>query len=169
MKRWWGAIAVIAIMAHAAVVAQLAKDAAIARTEAILDHFQKGNTAEIVKVFDAKLTAALPEEKVKPVWPGIVAQFGPFKSVTERREGRLQDRQAVELVLAFEKDTIVMRAVFDRDGKVSGLVFRPLSGALLPPGSDLSFPGQKPEAQQQSSLSKQRVSTYALEIGKREI
>jgi hypothetical protein len=133
MRRLFGGIAVIAIAGQVGVFAQLAKEAAIARTEAILDHFQKGNSTEIVKLFDAKMTAALPEDKVKPVWPGVVAQFGAFKTITERREGRLQDRQSVELVLAFEKDTIVMRAVFDGDGNVSGLVFRPLSGALLPP------------------------------------
>ena len=45
----------------------------------------------------------------------------------------MEGRQAVELILAFEKETIVLRSVFDKDGKVSGLVFRPLASAVLPP------------------------------------
>jgi hypothetical protein len=44
------------------------------------------------------------------------------------REGR----QAVELFLQFEKDTIMMRAVFDADGKIGGLVFQPRSLSVLP-------------------------------------
>lgn len=113
--------------------AQLSGDAAIARTELILKYLQAGDAAALVRLFDAKMTAALPEERLAGVWSGVVGQFGAFKGITERREGRVQERQAVELILAFEKDTIVMRAVFDAEGKVGGLVFRPLTGSVLPP------------------------------------
>jgi hypothetical protein len=113
-------------------LAQLSRDAAIAKAEAILKNLQDGKTAEIVKDFDVRLTQDLPETKLKAAWPGLVAQFGPFKSITDRREGQMKDRQAVELILAFEKETIVQRAVFDSEGKVAGLVFRPLSSAVLP-------------------------------------
>jgi hypothetical protein len=34
----------------------------------------------------------------------------------------------------FDKQTIVMRTVFDGEGKVGSLVFRPLEMAVLPPG-----------------------------------
>ena len=44
----------------------------------------------------------------------------------------MQERQAVELILAFEKQTIVHRTVFDSAGRVAGLVFRPLDAAVLP-------------------------------------
>ena len=37
--------------------------------------------------------------KLKPVWQGLVSQFGAFKNIIERREGPMQDRQAVELIL----------------------------------------------------------------------
>ena len=112
--------------------AQLSTDAAIAKAEAVLKNLQDGRAAEIVKELDPKLTAALPESKLTGVWPDLVGRFGAFKSIAERREGRLEDRQAVELVLAFEKETIVMRTVFAGDGKIGGLVFRPLGMALLP-------------------------------------
>jgi hypothetical protein len=112
--------------------AQLSRDAAIAKAEAILKNLQDGTTADIVKDFDARLAQDLPETKLKAAWPGLVAQFGAFKSIADRREGQMKDRQAVELILAFEKETIVQRAVFDSEGKVAGLVFRPLSSAVLP-------------------------------------
>lgn len=133
MKRLSPAIAGIVIVCSGLIAAaQLSSEAAIARTETILQHLQAGDGAALVKLLDAKMTAALPAEKLKGVWSGVVGQFGAFRSVAERREGRVQDRQAVELILAFEKETIVMRAVFDAEGKVGGLVFRPLSGAVLP-------------------------------------
>ena len=113
--------------------AQMPKEAAIAKAETILRNLQEGRTSEIVKELDDRMAKELPEAKLKPVWQGLVAQFGAFKSVAERREGRMQDRQAVELILAFEKQTIVHRTVFDSAGRVTGLVFRPLDGAVLPP------------------------------------
>ena len=114
------------------ILAQLPRDAAIAKAEAILKNLQDGKTADIVKELDSRLTKELPEAKLKPAWSGLVAQFGAFKSVTERREGQMQGRQAVELFLAFEKETIVQRAFFDAEGKIAGLVFRPTSAAVLP-------------------------------------
>jgi hypothetical protein len=111
--------------------AQLRRDAAIARAEALLKHLQDGRTADLVKEFDERLTNELPEAKLKPVWQGLVSQFGAFKGIAERREGPMQDRQAVEL-LSFEKQTIVHRTVYDSAGRVAGLVFRPLDGAVLP-------------------------------------
>ena len=90
--------------------AQLAQDAAVAKAE-----------------------LEIPEAKLKPAWSGMLAQFGAFKGIEERREGQMDGRQAVELILAFEKDTIVQRVVFDPEGKIAGLVFRPKSMAVLPP------------------------------------
>ena len=80
------------------VFAQLARDAAIAKAEAVLRNFQDGNTADIAKEFDAKMTQELPEAKLKPVWQALVAKFGAFKSIDERREGQMEGRQAVELL-----------------------------------------------------------------------
>jgi len=113
--------------------AQLAKDAAIAKAELVLTNLQSGNIADVAKEFDARLGKEIPEAKLKPAWSGMLAQFGAFKGIEERREGQMEGRQAVELILAFEKDTIVQRVVFDREGKIAGLVFRPKGMAVLPP------------------------------------
>jgi hypothetical protein len=123
----------LVVLTATSIHAQLPKDAAIAKAESILRHLQEGRTAELVKEFDDRMAKELPETKLKPVWSGLVSQFGAFKSIVERREGSMQDRQAVELILAFEKQTIVHRTVFDSAGRVSGLGFRPLDGAVLPP------------------------------------
>ena len=113
-------------------LAQLSSDAAIAKAETVLKNLQDDTPASIVKEFDQKMAAAVPEQKLRGAWSNMTGQFGAFKSITERREGPLEGRQAVELILAFEKDTIVLRTVFDAEGKIVGLVFRPLANAVLP-------------------------------------
>lgn len=112
--------------------AQLASDAAIAKAETILKSLQNGQTGDVVKDLDPKMAQALSEEKLKAAWPGLIGQFGAYKSINERRDGQYQGRQALELFLAFEKDTIVMRTVFDEEGRIGGLVFRPKDLAVLP-------------------------------------
>jgi Protein of unknown function (DUF3887) len=112
--------------------AQLPRDAAIAKAETILKSLQDGRTGDVVKELDTRMAQALPEEKLKGAWTALIGQFGAYKTINERREGQYQGRQAVELFLAFEKDTIVMRTVFDPEGRISGLVFRPKNLAVLP-------------------------------------
>ncbi len=123
-------VAVLAISTPS--LAQLSKDAAIARAEAILKNLQDGKIADVVKEFDARMTKEVPEAKLTPAWSSLVSKFGAFKGINERREGSFKDRQAVELVLSFENETIVQRAVFDKDGKVAGLIFVPASLSVLP-------------------------------------
>jgi len=123
----------IAAAASTALFGQLAKEAAIAKAELVLKNLQSGNTADIVKEFDARMSKELPEAKLKPAWSSLVAQFGAFKGIDERREGQMEGRQAVELILTFEKETIVQRLVFDAEGKIGGFAFRPKAMAVLPP------------------------------------
>lgn len=126
-------LAGIFAIVSAPVFAQLSSEAAIAKAEAIFKNFQEGKTAEIVKEFDTRMAAEVPEEKLKPMWPAFTAKFGAFKGIDERREGPMEGRQAVELFLSFEKEKVLQRVVFDKDGKVSGLVFRPVTSSVLPP------------------------------------
>jgi hypothetical protein len=112
--------------------AQLSRDTAITKAEGILRNFQDGKAEDIVSELDARMSKELTADKIRAAWTGVVAQAGAFKGIVERREGQVKDRQAVELLLAFEKETIVQRVVFDRDGRIAGLVFRPPSASLLP-------------------------------------
>jgi hypothetical protein len=130
-KMTWLFIGFVAALSTPA-LAQLSSEAAIAKAEAIFKNFQEGKTAELVKEFDARMAAEVPEEKLKPMWPAFTAKFGAFKGIDERREGQFEGRQAVELFLSFEKEKVLQRVVFDNEGKVAGLVFRPVSASVLP-------------------------------------
>jgi Protein of unknown function (DUF3887) len=102
---------------------------AIAKAERILKNFQDGKAEDIVKELDARMSKELTEENVKAAWAGVMAHAGAFKGISERREGLIKDRQAVELFLNFEKETILQRI---GEGRIAGLVFRPTSSSVLP-------------------------------------
>ena len=70
--------------------AQLASDAVIAKAETILKGLQNGQTEDVVKELDPKMAQVLSEEKLEAAWPGLIGQFGAYKSINERRDGQYQ-------------------------------------------------------------------------------
>jgi hypothetical protein len=124
---------VVVLLLGSGVVAQLDSAATIAKSEAILKNLQDGKFADVFSEFNPMMANAVPEEKLRGVWEAMRAKFGALKSIDERRSGELKGLLAAELILTFEKERVVQRVVFDNDGKVTGLVYQPVSMALLPP------------------------------------
>jgi hypothetical protein len=123
---------VCALLVFAPVVLAQSDSVLIGRAEALLKNLQAGKFAEVVKEFDPKMTQAIPEERLRAVWEMMTAQFGAVKSIEERRSGELKGFQAVELILAFERERVVQRIVFGADGKIAGLSYNPANMAMLP-------------------------------------
>jgi hypothetical protein len=124
---------VCALLAFAPVVLAQSDSVLLGRAEALLKNLQDGRYAEIVKDFNPAMMKAIPEERLRAVWEMLTAQFGAVKSIEERRSGELKGFRAVELILAFERERVVQRMVFDADGKIAGLAYNPANMAMLPP------------------------------------
>ena len=124
---------VVVLALGSGVVAQLDSAATIAKSEALLKNLQDGKFADVYSEFNPMMAKAIPEEKLRAVWDAMNDKFGALKSIDERRSGELKGLRAAELILTFEKERVVQRVVFDNDGKVAGLVYQPVSMALLPP------------------------------------
>jgi hypothetical protein len=133
MNRFGMTTCVVVLLLGGGVVAQLDSAATIAKSEAILKNLQDGKFADVFGEFNPVMAKAVPEEKLRAVWDTMSAQFGALKSIDERRSGELKGLRAAELILTFEKERVVQRVVFDNDGKVAGLVYQPVSMAVLPP------------------------------------
>ncbi len=133
MNRFGISTCVVVLLLGSGVVAQLDSAATIAKSEALLKNLQDGKFADVYSEFNPTMAKAIPEEKLRAVWAAMDAQFGALKSIDERRSGELKGLRAAELILTFEKERVVQRVVFDNDGKVAGLVYQPVSMALLPP------------------------------------
>ena len=123
---------VCALLVFAPVLLAQSESALIGRAEALLKNLQDGRYAEIVKDFNPAMVKAIPEERLRAVWEMLTAQFGAVKSIEERRSGELKGFRAVELILAFERERVVQRMVFDADGKIAGLAYNPANMAMLP-------------------------------------
>lgn len=133
MNRFGISTCVVVLLLGSGVLAQLDSAATIAKSEALLKNLQDGRFADVYSEFNPTMAKAIPEEKLRAVWTAMNAQFGALKSIDERRSGELKGLRAAELILTFEKERGVQRVVFDNDGKVAGLVYQPVSMALLPP------------------------------------
>ena len=131
ITRFGIAVSALLLVCSPIVLAQ-SDSATIGRAEALLKNLQAGKFADIVKEFDPKMAAAIPEERLRAVWEMLTAQFGAVKSVEERRSGEIKGLQAVELILAFERERVVQRVVFGADGKIAGLAYNPANMAMLP-------------------------------------
>ena len=102
-----------------------AKPSATQVAEGMVDSMAKGDFASATKHFDAACKAALPAEGLGPVWSQFTAQAGAFKSRTGSREAQEAGYQMVYVTCRFEKTTMDIKVVFDKDGKVAGLGFVP--------------------------------------------
>jgi hypothetical protein len=128
MRKTFGAF-VVTVLAVVLVVAATDFDAL---GRAVTDELVAGAFDKVVARFDAPMTTALPADKLKTVWSAIIAQFGPFKSITASKvsdEPGRADRRVVDLTIAFEKAPLEERIVFDEDGKIAGLSYRPVLAA----------------------------------------
>src|SRR5437660_9510404 len=110
-------------------LAQSPDDAARqAAARALLAKFTAGQYTEMQEDFDARMREALPPAKVA-AFAAQFAQVGKFQSVREVRQSTEQGYRVVTLVSQYELALIDVRVVFDADGKVAGLLFRPSNAA----------------------------------------
>jgi pimeloyl-ACP methyl ester carboxylesterase len=80
---------------------------------------------DAVKRFDATMTKALPVESLRVVWQSTVQQNGALKRMSQSKKVHVGDYDMVNTPCEFEKATLVVRVVFDKESKVAGLFFLP--------------------------------------------
>ena len=89
--------------------------------------------------FDARVASALPVESLQLVWEKTLAQAGEFKAVTSVASAEQAGYQVVTVTCAFEKSPLNLRLAFDREGKIAGLFFVPVTPPWSAP--DYANPG----------------------------
>jgi hypothetical protein len=125
-----GRIILIALMCVSVLtLASCGKPSATQLAETMVDSMAKGDFASAVKDFDAAMNAAMSAEGLGPVWSQLTAQAGAFKSRTGSREAQEAGYQTIYVTCQFEKTTMDIKVVFDKDGKIGGLWFVPHGSA----------------------------------------
>jgi pimeloyl-ACP methyl ester carboxylesterase len=98
----------------------------------------KGDFDKATGHFDETMLKVLPSEKLKDSWEKVVADAGKFKKQLSSRVEKSGKYDAVIVTCEFQKKKMDARVVFDKDGKITGLFFKPPS----PTGKEEIFEGK---------------------------
>ena len=109
-----------------------------AHARATLSAITAGEFGKVEADFTGEMHKALPPGRLAAMWTTLLFQAGALKScAAEQRVTKIGDKEMVITACAFERATIDVQFAFDANGRISGLVFRPIStlaGAYtLPP------------------------------------
>ncbi len=75
--------------------------------------------------FSAKMKRAMNAKKLEETWTDLQEQVGPYAAVAGMQEDTADGYDLVFVTTVFEKDSLVIRVVFDKDRRVAGLWFEP--------------------------------------------
>ena len=91
----------------------------------IVAKFNAGQYAEVVAASSAAVAAAMPAEAAEQLWTTLIDQAGAFQSVVEAKEADQGGYHVAFVHCAFEKVGMIVRILFDADGLMAGLNFKP--------------------------------------------
>jgi len=86
---------------------------------------EKGDYGASVKHFDATMAKAAPPEKMKQIWEMVLSQVGPFKMWKGVWSESLPGYDIVYVTCEFEKATLDIKMVFNKNKKIAGQFFVP--------------------------------------------
>ncbi len=105
----------------------------VAQAQAVLAAVIAGDFASVEERFTGDMKAALPAGRLAAMWTRLLFQSGAHKSCeTNPRVRKIADKQMVITACEFERATVDVQFAFDTAGRISGLVFRPISSASVP-------------------------------------
>lgn len=104
-----------------------------ARAKEVLGLLRKEDFAAAVALFDTKMTAALPADKLGPVWRGLLEQAGAVSTCEEPRVAPAGRYTLVVVRCKLERASIDVKVTLDTDQRVAGLFFVPTQPPWAPP------------------------------------
>lgn len=96
---------------------------AIART--FVNFLSEGKFEEPCGLFNKKIAEAMPSEKLKEVWDGIIGKVGEFEEVAKTKLTEEVGYRMVYVTCKFAKTSLDLKVVFDKEAKIAGLWFFP--------------------------------------------
>ena len=92
----------------------------------------EGQFDKAVEPFDQTMSQALPAEKLKPVWDGLIKENGAFQRTAETRTEKYLQYDMVFVTCEFQHGILDAKVVFASGNKITGLFFLP-AGKYKPP------------------------------------
>ena len=105
---------------------QSAKDSPSAvAAKQIIQELVAGQFEKVEALYDARMAEALPPGKLADGWRDLSKQAGAFQEITGTETSQVQGLQVVKMECKFENSALDATVVFNADGKLGGLSFRP--------------------------------------------
>jgi uncharacterized protein len=91
----------------------------------IIQELVAGQFERVEALYDARMAQALPPGKLADGWRDLNKQAGAFQEITSSETSQVQGLQVVKMNCKFENSVLDATVVFNPDGKLGGLSFRP--------------------------------------------
>jgi dienelactone hydrolase len=148
-------LALIVLLLIGAAVSDDAQEAAkdspsAAAAKQIIQELVAGEFEKVEALYDARMAEALPPGKLADGWRDLNKQAGALQEISSTETSQVQGLQVVKMECKFENSVLDATVVFNADGKLGGLSFRPHQA----PAAPWSPPGYA----KQTSFSEQPLS-----------
>jgi dienelactone hydrolase len=87
---------------------------------AILADIVAGRFDRVASRYTEEMAAALPGDKLKQSWDGVIAQLGAFQSITSIEQEENSGFHIVYATCAFERLTLTLQLTFNAQGQFAG-------------------------------------------------
>lgn len=121
LKRWLCAVLGAALLLISG--ASWAQEDYIARTQAVLEAFLRGDTEQIVTQFDENMAALVDAAALADAWTSVNALYGTVTGVAAAQEDKASYTAA--LLLAHEAGQTMLVVEYDETGRIAGLSITP--------------------------------------------
>jgi dienelactone hydrolase len=124
------ALIVILLAMPGAVLRTAAQEGAQDRPSAVaakqlIQELVAGQFEKVEAIYDARMAQALPPGKLADSWRDLNKQAGAFQAIVSTETSQVQGLQVVKMQCKFENSVLDATVVFNADGKLGGLGFRP--------------------------------------------
>ncbi len=93
--------------------------------EKVVDDLAAGKTDAVYSQFTDQMVKALTKEQTGQIWGQLEAQFGKYEGRSTTTVTPNQGYQVVSVTANFEKGSLILNVVLDKDGKIAGLNMKP--------------------------------------------
>lgn len=97
-----------------------------------VSQLSNGKFKKAVERFDKVMVKALPADKLKTIWDGVVRQYGPLQRASETRVEIVNQYHLVFVTCEFERSKLDAKVVFSAENKITGLFFVPTEAYRTP-------------------------------------
>ena len=128
-------ISLTVVAGASAAAQQVEQSVLVARGQEIVERLVSGEVEPLLPTLTERMKGAVDANGLRRLIPGLVAQYGAFKSQTGARFESQGVMRVVLVSCAFERANVEIRVAFDPQDRLGGLGYRPpeSTAAYSPP------------------------------------